>query len=433
MKYLKKYDNFTPIKINSAKPFKIKKNLDKSIDYLQRGISSLRKRIEKEKNIKKRADMNRDVSAKIQKLSDLNFQKLKQIEYLRNNPIQENKEYSENLISILSSPDFKEDDIAKYIGFDEDDYEFKKERWGVPEISEDGCTIIIDTRELEHLANIYDEGVISWTLQLTYDYNNYEYYIDDEELNYLNNYLSDEILNNIKKMSNIFKYPIDPNEEGKIRELFEYLNLDDELDTFKNEIRYENERAVQAAASEVVESIPFEIDTNGVKTELTFDYKTIIEYMKKHNLDVKTIKEFIENVEGFNDFSYDVEYQNKYEHMGDFKDLNSEVENAVEKYTSSPDDIFPCLIEKDNLEVFKKIKELALFSYSYDIWLLNKNGYRDKRERLNLFELAKYYNGDILKWFLTDKFEKYIKKLSKSDYDAYNEFKFGEEVKKYNL
>ena len=44
MKYIKTFENYTPIKINSAKPFKVKKGLLKNAIYLQKGIKSDKKR-----------------------------------------------------------------------------------------------------------------------------------------------------------------------------------------------------------------------------------------------------------------------------------------------------------------------------------------------------------------------------------------------------
>ncbi len=134
MKHLKTFENFKPIKINNAKPFKIKKNLDTNIRYLQKGIKSLRSRLGKQKSLKKRSQMNQDINKRVKKLSDVTFKQLKQAEYLKNNPIKESLEdQSETLLSILKSSDFKKEDILKFIGFNENEYEFKLdynwERW----------------------------------------------------------------------------------------------------------------------------------------------------------------------------------------------------------------------------------------------------------------------------------------------------------------
>jgi hypothetical protein len=105
MKYIKTYENFKPIKINSEKPFKVKKNIDKSIQHLQRGITSLRRRIDKpvrKRDVNKSAKLNKDKNIKIQKLKDLQYKKLKQQEHLRNNPVNENLENLENAVDLVT-------------------------------------------------------------------------------------------------------------------------------------------------------------------------------------------------------------------------------------------------------------------------------------------------------------------------------------------
>ena len=115
MRYIRTYENFKPIKVNNEKPFKVKKNIDKSIQFLQRRIKSLRKRLEVGKNPHKRkhSDMNRDKNTKIQQLKDLTFKQLKQNAYLRENPpVKESyDDESEKLLDVLTSPDFKPNNI----------------------------------------------------------------------------------------------------------------------------------------------------------------------------------------------------------------------------------------------------------------------------------------------------------------------------------
>lgn len=90
MKYIKTYENFTPIKINSHKPYKVNKNIDKSLHVLQNGLKALKKRLPNERNMKNRSEIIKTINQKNQKFRELSFQKLKQAEYLKNNPIDEN-------------------------------------------------------------------------------------------------------------------------------------------------------------------------------------------------------------------------------------------------------------------------------------------------------------------------------------------------------
>jgi len=91
MKYLQTYENFKPIKINSEKPFKIKKNILKHLNTFQKGIKIAKKKLDKEKNTLARSKIHQDITDKIRKIRDLNRHKLKQAEYLRNNPPKDKK------------------------------------------------------------------------------------------------------------------------------------------------------------------------------------------------------------------------------------------------------------------------------------------------------------------------------------------------------
>jgi len=435
MKYIKQFNNFTPIKINNEKPFKIKKDILKSIIYLQKGIQSDTKRLQKEKNIGKRNKLSQDRNKKMQKLKELNLKRAKQVQYLRDNPITENTNNKKTLLEVLESETFKPDNILKYIGFDEDEYKIEIEnnwRTGEDESSYDekSLTMLINSNTLEHSIGSYDNGIIEYLLSFD-KYNNNEHYVDDEELNYLCGYLNNELLEKIKKLSIIFKSEIDPNEEGEIKELFDKLGLESKLEGFLSEIQMEKEREIEKEAQELIKSLPYLIESKFNKDfnlQLYFEYDEIIKYIKKHNIEkVETIKEFIESVFENSDISYDFEYNISSENMSDYNDLKNEVENVVDDFIGSPDDVFLYMIKEDKLDIFKKNIDLAIFSYVYDTWI------DSNRVRVNLFQIAKNANKDIYKWMITDEFENIMKKLGGEDLDAYYEFMYGENVSKYNM
>lgn len=443
MKYIKTYDNFKPIKVNSHKPFKVKKNLDTSIKYLQKGIYSDRKRIQKQKDINKRAELNRNASKKIKKLSDLQFAKIKQTQYLKDNPITENTESKGKLLKCLESivsGEIKPDKILKYIKLE--DYENRS-------IYDKNLSIWLKSSELEKLMNV-ENGIIKYLFYVASDYGRYEYYIEDDELNYLDNYLTEDSFKAIQDLAKVFDYEIDVKERGEIKKMFDYLELNDELDTFKNEIRMENKRAIQEAAKKLIyKTLPFKLENqqnytynnkeNYFDLIIIFDYITIIEYIKKHKLEINSIKELFENIYESNDFCYDFEYTMKDEFIGDFSELNIEVYNSAQNLEISPEKIFPIWIKNDNIDLFKKYLELADFISSSYVFI-NYN-----RKYLNLFDIAKNYNGKILEWFKTYDFQKKLidendifmyKSLIKSDIinpDIKDEFEYLIAAKDFNL
>ncbi len=121
MKYIKTFEKFTPIIIKNKKPYKVKKNLSKSIQFLQRRIKSLRKRLDDQsmgnpkKGQRNRIDMNNDKNDKIQKLKNLQLNQLQQAEYLKNNQIKEsNKNINNKKVYWLIPTDNRlEDSIVK--------------------------------------------------------------------------------------------------------------------------------------------------------------------------------------------------------------------------------------------------------------------------------------------------------------------------------
>jgi len=442
MRYIKTYENFKPIKINSAKPFKVKKNIDKSIQFLQKGISSLRRRIDKpvrKRDVNKSAKLNKDKNEKIQKLKQLQIQKIKQNNYLRNNPVKENLETTVDLLTLLSSPDFKAKDILDHIGLEKDEYKFDRDYNFItnqydPSFHDNGMTIFMHLSTLENLMGL-DKGVLNYFLQFTV-YNDYEHYVDDEELNYLDRYLSDEIIDKIKKLSKLFKTGIKIEEDKwgimyAIPNLFEELGLKDDLTDFKYEIANEQERALSKSCITQIKTLPFDLSyhySDDFDAELKFDYETLIEYMKKHNIKVKTISELFENIYEADEFTYENEWERINDYIGDYNDLNNAVEKIIDEYLKWPDEIFPKLILNNNLKLFKKNKEKADFSYYYNTWIkYNKfNG--------NLFQMAKLINSQkILEWFRTKEFEQFIETKSNDEIDAYHQFIFEGDVERYNL
>lgn len=453
MKYIKHYDNFKPIKINNAKPFKVKKNISKSIQFLQKRINSLRRRMQEQESLKKRSEMNREISSKIQKLSDLTRYQLKQAEYLKNNPVTENvqienaqpettKPKYNTLLELLESETFEPADILNYIGIDENEYEIPTEyKYGegyVDKISYNGFVMVTKFKTVEYIMGV-ESNIFRYIESWTTSYNQNEYYVDNDEMNYLHNYITDEISEKIKKLADLFDYEINIEGEGEIVKLFEYLGLNSSLEDFKTEIAYENERAIEKAAKELISSLPFQIESfydhnnRDFDCELYFDFDEMFKFIKEHNKGVSTIENFLESVSNAIDIGYEFEYDMKYGYIGDFEDLKKNMNNELDKYVDNPDDVFPKLIEQDRLELFKdKVEELALFDTYYDFW------FKYDRKHMNLVEMAILYDNSITKWMCTKEFRTILKeKVSNELYNDLTEkllnYETEGDMKKYNL
>lgn len=328
------------------------------------------------------------------------------------------EEHTENLDIVLSS--ITEDNYEKildYIGLDKDDYEIEESRWDSRypsnEMYNDSELVInMNSRKLEKLMDIEDD-MISYIQGLASTYNSYEYYVDDDELRYIHSYLSGDTLSLVKKLSILFDYKINPKKEGKIVELFEYLGLGEIVKDIKREIETENERAVEKAAQYALKLLPFDLDhkygSGNKNLTISINYQEVIEYIQKHNLKIKTIKELFENVQDSDEFTYEIEYNDlKNKFLGDFEDVNNLVNSTCQQYIDDPDEIFPKLVQANNLELIKKKMKLANFVYRYDTFI-NYN-----KVRFNLIEFAINSNNSVLQWFKTYDFQKWLMENSTS-------------------
>lgn len=332
------------------------------------------------------------------------------------------EEHHENLDVILSTiNDDNADKIIDYIGLKDGEYEIEttyydnrypnRVKYNGSELS-----ILMNHVTLERLMDV-EEGTINYIQSLASNYGgNYEYYVDDDELNYIHSYLSGSTINFVKYLAHKFDFQIEPEEEGEIKELFQNLGLENILDEIKNEVSNEHESAIKQLANDVLKKLPFELNyANGNKDfEIYFNYEEVITYIKKHNLKVKTIKEFIENGD-YDEFDYGIDYSDgKYDFLGNFEDVDKVVRNTCEQYTDYPDELFSKLIEHNKLELIQKKKDLADFYQRYKAWI----DY-DRKEH-TLFELAKHYKNSVLEWFKTYEFqqwfiEEYIDKDDKQE------------------
>jgi hypothetical protein len=311
------------------------------------------------------------------------------------------EEHTENLDVILSTIVTENPEkILDYIGLDKDEYEVN-----TTTITNAYVEILMSSSHLEKFMDIED-GMLSYMTSLASQYNNYEYYVDDDELNYVSGYLSGSTINKIKELADILDYEIDPEEENEIKEFFEYLGLKELMKEIKNEISMENERAVEKAAAHVISLLPFGMESHYNKKfnlEILFNYQEVIDYIKKHNLKIKTIKDLLENIYDADEFTTEIEYGDiKQQFLGDFDDVNRCVMNAIDNYVDNPDEIFPKLIETNNLELLQSKKELANFVYHYKIYI------DYKQFKYNLFDFAIHYKNDILEWFKTFEFQEWF-------------------------
>ncbi len=301
--------------------------------------------------------------------------------------------------------------IEKYIDLD---FDYKIEYL----LDKNQFELQLNEEDLENMVGM-ENGIIQYIMSLNSQYNGYEHYVEKDELEYVGNYLSGDTLKEIEKLAWHTMIKIDINKEGEILGLLEILGLKGVIDDMLSEIGMEHERAVEETASEVIDNLPFELGyprySRSFNLELTFDVGHMMDFIKKNNLEIDNVENFITKLD-FDEFSYEIT-SNSYENLGDFSDLNDSVYNNIENFVSSPDELFPEFVKSDILEMFEKLVDEdyliddAYFNYYYSYFDKSYN-----RQNYTLFQIAKDKNKSILKFFKSYKFQQwYLKDLSIND------------------
>jgi len=306
--------------------------------------------------------------------------------------------------------------ISKYIDLDPNkfvhvlDYVWKNDK-KVEDYSSTELELDTTYRDLEDLLNI-EEGTINHIESMCSHYGGYEYYVDNDELNYIDGYLKTETIEQIKKLAFLFGYKKSLKEEERgvsnIKIFFEYLGLDAILNEIKCEISSEHEEAAHQAAAALIKSLPFSMasSSHGKKDlQISFDYKSVIEYIKNNKLEnINSIKDLLENIPNSDEFDYSFEYDSTQEYMGDFSEIDKLVSEKIENYVTFPDELFQFLVKNNNVELIKKKKDLAIYTDKYLYW------HNYDRTTSTLFGIAKFNENDVLTWFKSYEFQNWLMK-----------------------
>lgn len=335
------------------------------------------------------------------------------------NEINENVDNDNNktLYSYLKSDELKKYGILNYLGFDSKKISLENE-------DKYECIVYINTEYLEDIMNI-EHDIIRY--YVNFDYYDYDDYFEDDELNYLHNYLSSHTIGKIENLAKKFNYFEDDfYEYSGIYNFYDYLGLKENLNEYLNEIRHNYSRQKEKYIKNELESLPFKfyfLHVNKYDLEVTFDYDKIVDCIEKNNIfNVKTIKEFLEKVSW--DLSYDI-YVNIYFNDKD-KSLENYVEYDIEFFDENSHEIFPFIICKDNLDAFKDNIKYAKF---YDCeYKKRPNEIYYNYDLKSLFDIAHFFNKKIFKYIISDEFITMIEEVVDSetfnklmnDIDEYN-------------
>ena len=319
-----------------------------------------------------------------------------------------NERNSENNISFkdllygIQDKSIKPEELLKHI-----DFEYDK----LIELDRLNLKIEIDVSEFEDLVNI-DNGIFN-SLQY-FQSPNYDFYVDDDETNYLESRIDDNLHNKIINFAKYLNYDKlnkdNINKVGVIRSFFEDISLKEVLEEFKSSLSVANENSITDYIDKNISSKePFttsQISDNNI-FNVNFYFNSVIEFIDnlEYNPEILTLKDFLNEVTQLVPYSDELEYtcyDAKYDkdiidnfnfQLGLF--WNDELNDVQDKFWIN------CIIH-NRIDILKDNFDNIFWDFKYN--------YYQQRGKY-LFEFAKE-NSKSFEWFISDDF---IDRIEDSD------------------
>jgi hypothetical protein len=198
-------------------------------------------------------------------------------------------------------------------------------------VSYDGKEIELNI-DSKSLIKILELGDDYESIARTAEYS-YENYADESEAEYMHNGLNDEnnkLLITIAKKLGIKKsvYKEFAKQGDYIKNFLENHKMEDIVSSYVNYYGDAQAAAEQAAAKELVDQIPFDIDDS------KFDVEKMFNYYVEHNLTAKNFDELLNQIkENVPEFLWDSLSEARYTDL-DLDELNREIKEQLEKILS---------------------------------------------------------------------------------------------------
>jgi hypothetical protein len=320
--------------------------------------------------------------------------------------------FENTLFSDLKDNINNRDELHNLIGFDKKYYVLT-----ISNYSWDDYDFVLSFKEkfLVRFLNLED-GIFSWYINVNSNYRQYDTYIDDSEIGFIDRYLTDE---NLKKLETFLNYlDIDENYDSEILyDVFQTIGDDifDKRD-IKLEISYEWEKAIKHNVDEVNQEIPFNI-TRSHKSDYTIDLEFSIDkignYIQDNKLDVSSIEDFLSNINlSFFTYELDTHYETGYNF--DYSDVNKAFSLEIDKLLSEIDIKEPKFEDPTQLKLFndddyEELKTKKKYKFDYDFFI---------QLDIDNLHFAKRAGGKLIAWFESYIFQKnYMKDEDAKKYE----------------
>jgi hypothetical protein len=242
----------------------------------------------------------------------------------------------------------------------------------------------------------------------------WEHYVDENEIEYINGYFSDENKNSTKKLIKILDLNI--NNLNDIGDVFFALDGIINISDIIDEISEAESDAIIKYVKELFKKLPINISNayySEYDIDIEFNVNDIGEYIDKYNLkDIDTVADFLRSLD-FGGFGYDMENISEYPDEIDFSQIQKKIQEELEKVIDLFEE-YDIFVPKDDINQMSLFKDADIeknpkYKLPYDIF---------SKLDFNNINYAKNIGGRILAWFKSYTFQKeYMKDPSLEKYE----------------
>ena len=314
------------------------------------------------------------------------------------------------VLTKIIKKELKPDTIFEYFGDKINKYKI---------INNDSDYIKFDVR-YEEIDDILDVPEGTTNLIQYLDFYDYEYYVDDSEVDYISYNLTDKQKKNLIEFAKYIGYKnTNYNDANFFPELIEEYNLSEIKDDYIGELMDIKKNAVQRKKHEEIDKlVPFEIDNDG----LDLNYEETIKYINQFDLkEITTLEELFESIPNKIDYNNEIEYDiSDYENYEDMIETINSAINMIwdsEHKLLEPNYIITLIYNirdnKENINIIKKIFDKISWEYKEKFYM---EGYK------YYFQMYYSEDSDTYKWIVSDDFNKRLEKyINDNDIDSDDE------------
>lgn len=260
-----------------------------------------------------------------------------------------------------------------------------------------------DLAYFESLMDL-DKGILKWMDSVgTY---NYDYNVDDSEIEYIDNNLNDAITKKMKKFAKELNFDYDESDENICYKFINEYKLSYIKDVYLTELSLIHKNAIEKKKKKEIDDVtPIFFNHEN----FTINYEEAVKFLKTNKFtDVNTIFELFDKIGETLPYSYEIEYE-VYEYEN-YDDLGKDIENSINMYWDDKYELVEERYWRDLVSDRETEKEFIIKLFDKIDWFEQFSHYQERKYYIEIV-------SDKLKpWILSNDFMTRLKKYA-SDYD----------------